>query len=292
MSSGGKTHWCYQCSRAIRPRAHDLICPYCDGGFIQELPELMGPQPIDPPSLGYTDPFHDPRFGIMNAFAALTRQRMVGGRDPNFDGQTQTRPSTIQDRPARAGSRPSGPVLIVNGQHYPFGLPDHDPFEFFFNDGPRFGHRNHGDLSDFLMGHGLHELIEQLSMNDRQQQGPPPASRSAIDAMPTIKITQRHLNTDTHCPVCKDKFELGSKARQMPCDHLYHSECIVPWLVEHNSCPVCRVELPSTGSVNTRNNLNRRNSNTSGGNNSAGSSRRDPTRWNPFSFLWPSNSTN
>ncbi|CBI24304.3 unnamed protein product, partial [Vitis vinifera] len=107
-----------------------------------------------------------------------------------------------------------------------------------------------GNVGDLFLGPGLEELIEQLTMNDRR--GPPPATRSSIDAMPTIKITQRHLRSDSHCPVCKDKFELGSEARQMPCDHIYHSDCIVPWLVQHNSCPVCRQELPPQVSGNVR----------------------------------------
>ncbi|KAL3850204.1 hypothetical protein ACJIZ3_012086 [Penstemon smallii] len=283
MSSGGNTHWCHQCSQPIRPRGRNLVCPYCDGGFIQELHELVGSHSGDASGFGLMEPFQDPRSSIMDAFAALMRQRMAG-RDPNFD--IRTRAGMVPERSVGISSGPSGPLLIFHGQP-PIGVPHPDPFDFLLNGGPGIGQRR-TDFGEFLVGHGLHELIEQLSMNDRR--GPPPAPRSAIDAMPTIRISQRHLNTDSHCPVCQDKFELGSQARQMPCDHIYHSDCIVPWLIEHNSCPVCRLELPSHGSGSARPNVNRRSGNPS-------SSRRDNNtqnqgRWNPFSFLWPSNSSN
>ena len=70
------------------------------------------------------------------------------------------------------------------------------------------------------------------------------ASQSSINALPTIKITREHLNFDSLCPVCIERFEVGSEVRKMPCDHIYHSDCIIPWLVRHNSCPVCRSKLP------------------------------------------------
>ncbi|KAK7401032.1 hypothetical protein VNO78_12343 [Psophocarpus tetragonolobus] len=89
------------------------------------------------------------------------------------------------------------------------------------------------------------------------------ASQSSIDAMPTIKITHEHLYFDLECPVCIERFEVGAEARKMPCDHIYHSDCIVPWLVQHNSCPVCRGKLPPEGHASSHGSLiwGRRNAN-------------------------------
>ncbi|KAK9071043.1 hypothetical protein SSX86_009611 [Deinandra increscens subsp. villosa] len=273
MSSGGNTHWCYQCNQPVRLRGRNPVCPYCSGGFVQELSEVAesGQQetgPTDahgPNDYGLVDPFSLPRNRMMDVFSELIRQRMAG-RNPNFD---------IRRRSRLVPELGAVPWFIFDGQA-PARMSANDGFEFFFNGAPS-GPRQ-SNVSNILMGPGLQELIEQLTVNDGRQ-GPPPASRSAIDSMPTIKITNRHLNTDSHCPVCKDKFELGSEARQMPCNHIYHSDCIEPWLVQHNSCPVCRVELPGHGTSRGSSS-----SGGGGGEEGGGSSRG---RRNPLSFLWP-----
>uniref|UniRef100_A0A0A9EWC3 RING-type domain-containing protein n=1 Tax=Arundo donax TaxID=35708 RepID=A0A0A9EWC3_ARUDO len=47
------------------------------------------------------------------------------------------------------------------------------------------------------------------------------------------------------CPVCLEDYAAGERAREMPCRHMFHANCIVPWLEMHSSCPVCRFQLPA-----------------------------------------------
>lgn len=176
------------------------------------------------------------------------------------------------------GNHESGPWLVFHGQPPHIHMTDDGQvLDVFLSGGPgvRIRQRN---AADYVVGPGLDDLIEQVTQND--QRGPPPASQSSIDALPTLKISKRHLRSgDSHCPVCIESFELGSKAQEMPCKHLYHSECIIPWLEQHNTCPICRYEMPlHDGRNRGRNPFSFlwpfRSSRSSG-------------RRNPFSFLWP-----
>ncbi|XP_070674716.1 E3 ubiquitin-protein ligase RING1-like [Malus domestica] len=105
------------------------------------------------------------------------------------------------------------------------------------------------NLRDYFFGPGLEQLIQQLAENDPNRYGTPPASKSTIEALLVVKISDELLASDSsQYAVCKDLFELGEEAKQMPCKHIYHSDCILPWLELHNTCLVCRHELPTDDS--------------------------------------------
>ncbi|KAJ9171018.1 hypothetical protein P3X46_019072 [Hevea brasiliensis] len=45
------------------------------------------------------------------------------------------------------------------------------------------------------------------------------------------------------CAVCLEDFEPKEMVMVTPCSHMFHEECIVPWVKSHGQCPVCRHAL-------------------------------------------------
>ncbi|KAL1561995.1 RING-type E3 ubiquitin transferase [Salvia divinorum] len=93
----------------------------------------------------------------------------------------------------------------------------------------------------------FHRLINNLATSaDAGNPRSDPAPRSAIESLKEFTITT-DSDASMLCPVCKDPFAVDSVVKVMPCEHTYHSDCIVPWLETNNSCPVCRYKLPVVG---------------------------------------------
>ena len=104
-------------------------------------------------------------------------------------------------------------------------------------------------LGDYFIGPGLDLLLQHLSENDPNRYGTPPTHKDALDALPTLTIQEDEAEADAiQCAVCLDECEVGSQVKEMPCKHKFHTNCILPWLQLHSSCPVCRYQLPTDDS--------------------------------------------
>ena len=47
------------------------------------------------------------------------------------------------------------------------------------------------------------------------------------------------------CSVCLTEIAKNEPTLLIPCGHMFHDGCINKWLEMHNTCPVCRYELPT-----------------------------------------------
>lgn len=81
---------------------------------------------------------------------------------------------------------------------------------------------------------------------DTSSFGRPPASINVVKNLLSVVITDEDFEKNNIlCAVCKDEIKVGLMAKQLPCAHRYHGDCILPWLGIRNTCPVCRHELPT-----------------------------------------------
>jgi len=68
--------------------------------------------------------------------------------------------------------------------------------------------------------------------------------------MPSSKIVPivfpkvERVYEESECSICFEPLKTLYAA--LPCGHVYHSDCILKWLTDHRSCPVCRKKMQWT----------------------------------------------
>ena len=59
--------------------------------------------------------------------------------------------------------------------------------------------------------------------------------------------TEEDLARSDHmCIVCREEMGSGSRAKRLPCGHVFHFECLKSWLERQQNCPICRTAIPSS----------------------------------------------
>ncbi|CAN8300890.1 unnamed protein product [Cochlearia groenlandica] len=100
----------------------------------------------------------------------------------------------------------------------------------------------------------MQELINSLDsiipeiLEDGGPPRVPPASKEVVEKLPVIVFSEemlKALGPEVECCICKENLVIGDKMQELPCKHTFHPPCLKPWLDEHNSCPICRHELPT-----------------------------------------------
>ncbi|KAI4171371.1 MAG: hypothetical protein LQ343_004327 [Gyalolechia ehrenbergii] len=74
-------------------------------------------------------------------------------------------------------------------------------------------------------------------------------SPSATTSPPTNQENPRTAYAQPTCPICLDDFIPNTTTvRSLPCQHIYHPECIDPFLLRNSSlCPVCKAKVLPKG---------------------------------------------
>ncbi|KAK4429771.1 E3 ubiquitin-protein ligase [Sesamum alatum] len=52
------------------------------------------------------------------------------------------------------------------------------------------------------------------------------------------------VSAEESCSICLEGFSDGGLGTRLPCNHVFHENCIVRWLRGNHVCPLCRYQLP------------------------------------------------
>jgi hypothetical protein len=71
---------------------------------------------------------------------------------------------------------------------------------------------------------------------------------------------ERHVIVEGYsalsCPICLDAFDRDDVitwSKELRCQHVYHANCLNPWLMENDDCPICRTSLILEGDYDATN---------------------------------------
>lgn len=266
-------HWCNICLKMVNPMNDaENMCPFCETEFSEVMDNLRDQNEVIDLRSAWVFSLYAPIFlGLMGAFSpSLARIAPHGGSTSRGEEEVEQerenelvlgrrrRTSTYMMHLFRGlhvrmvsefesleetRSMDSSSILVI------------DPFNegALIVRGPNLNHTSSpsestavgSSLNDLVVGSGFDMLLQHLA-----QIGPggyasvnPPAQKAAIEAMPSVTSEEK-----LQCTVCLEDVEIGSEAKEMPCKHKFHGDCIVSWLKLHGSCPVCRFQLPSEDS--------------------------------------------
>jgi len=245
-----KLFFCHECSQEIYPTLPDYTCSECNSGFIEEMEDRPEEQRN---SQGHEDRSAEEFVDQWeNMFVPMISHR--GRRRRHHHGHPmhmRNRPgqSQVMFQYAGGGTGPSVQVttsanggngsldgflqqLVANLSGQLMGAPRQLP-----------GGNLPGAFGDYAWGpNGFDNIITEL-MNQLGASGVPPAEKTQIDSLPVVTITQKNIDDKIECAVCREEYTLVEEVKKLPCAHVFHPECVDPWLELHNSCPICRCNL-------------------------------------------------
>ncbi|CAI5691017.1 E3 ubiquitin-protein ligase RNF115 [Oreochromis niloticus] len=268
MAEAGDTpqvrFFCHCCKCETNPKLPDFVCSRCDSGFIEEVTEdssLLQTSRASVPSEDSNSLLSELWQLLFMERSALLSHPPSSESDPDDGeqgsaGQSRLLPASPGPAEATEPESPSNPEQetpsrtseqrpAVEGmvQQFLAGL-------FANNGNPGAAPaalssmlQLYSNPGDYAWGQsGLDSVITEL-LGQLENTGPPPAEKEMISSLPTVCISQEQTDCRLECPVCREEYSLGETVRKLPCLHYFHSECIVPWLELHDTCPVCRKSL-------------------------------------------------
>ncbi|EJW81562.1 hypothetical protein WUBG_07527 [Wuchereria bancrofti] len=245
MSMSMSTYYCHNCQQGVTLRDgfkvegfKDFVCARCGSEFIEELS---------------TD-----NRSYMSPFGMFFGQMISDGQHGNADVGSSSNAHQQQDQHQQPSS-----IRFMHGASVGGG-DDENIILLFLNqlltnlsaqgaqiqlqitrDPNAHGNVLHGPVADYAWGEGgLDQIVTQLL--NQFEGGSTPVDPKLLANLPMTVVEPKHIDSGAQCTTCMETFKKDELVAILECQHIFHRECILPWLRRHNTCPICRQTVDAT----------------------------------------------
>lgn len=88
--------------------------------------------------------------------------------------------------------------------------------------------------------------LYNMSRDKRQEKRLKSEAKKAIKQLPvrTLKRGDEETTSDSYmCAVCIESYKASEVVTVLTCKHIFHKECIEPWLLDKRTCPMCKCDI-------------------------------------------------
>lgn len=91
----------------------------------------------------------------------------------------------------------------------------------------------------YMSAEQLNNFEQELFASDSEKQ----EDAAQKPVAPEVNLAQEAEEKHLSCCICIENMKASEAVTKLPCDHLFHSDCIEPWVALRNTCPICRVPV-------------------------------------------------
>lgn len=64
-----------------------------------------------------------------------------------------------------------------------------------------------------------------------------------IELLPKTSIKNNSSKPKKDCIICLSEYQINDEITALPCTHIFHNSCIINWLKQNQTCPLCKYKI-------------------------------------------------
>jgi len=161
--------------------------------------------------------------------------------EPNSFSDIQNADTVIVSQPRRTFGSEERPITSTGRNHWTFidWENENESSENNYRNAEGNGREQNFASMNFPFGTSENHFLSLLMNANAEEEAKQGLPKEMVERVRRMKMGR----SGQDCSVCYNGFNKGEKIRRLPCKHIFHDSCILPWLDTHVSCPNCRFNL-------------------------------------------------